>query len=98
MSPGPPQRPCSCHRSDIVDEDIGNATPDQYDEIEELISILSSKTGYDFDKSIEQLNELRYDYVFPEPDEDDLIRYKENAKENQDAIIDNMFDSLSYGE
>lgn len=84
--------------SDIVDEDIGNATPDQYDEIEELISILSSKTGYDFDKSIEQLNELRYDYDFREPDEDDLIRYKENAKENQDAIIDNMFDSLSYGE
>ena len=92
--PNPLQKPCFYRRSDIVDEDIGNAPPDQYDEIEELISILSSKTSYDFDKSIEQLNELRYDYDFPEPDEDDLIRYKEN----QDAIIDNMFDSLSYGE
>ena len=80
--------------SDIVDEDIGNATPDQYDEIESFISELSEKTGYDFDDSLEQLKELKYDYYDREPDEDDLIRYAEEKSNDPDMEIDNLFGSL----
>lgn len=81
--------------SDIINDDIDEASPDQYDEIGSFISKLSQKTSIDFTNFLDRLAELERGYYDREPDEDDFIRYEERKSSDPDNEIDNLFGSLS---
>lgn len=81
--------------SDIINDDIDEASPDQYDEIGSFISKLSQKTSIDFTNFLDRLAELESGYYDREPDEDDFIRYEERKSSDPDNEIDNLFGSLS---